>query len=102
MGLLVSVIYRVTHVNTVLLRCMNSEQTGRTLGPKRQQQMNCLEQKPSGTESGLDESLVEVVYPGYSVAVRNIEDESYPYYVLRASSSVIRLRSLTKTNGWYF
>ena len=65
-----------------------------TLWPKRQLQMNGLKIKTFGTESGLDESLVED--PELSqlaiVAIRNIDDESYPYYVLRASSNVIRLR----------
>ena len=59
--------------------------------------MNCLKTiQPSSTESDLDESLVDpelsqLVNPGNIIAVKT-EDELYPYYVLRASSSVIRLR----------
>ena len=56
--------------------------------------MNCLKTKqPSDTESVLDLSLAEgpelspLVNQGNIVAVRNIDNDSYPYYVLLASSS---------------
>ena len=86
MGLLVSVIYRVTHVDTALLRCMNNVQTILLLKPRRQVdlQIHCLKMKqPFGTECGLDESLVEDpelsqrAFLGNIVAVRNIADHTH-------------------------